>query len=474
MATSAKYGMPDRIDECCTSLSRHHSRWKRNRDCVEGADAVRERGETYLPRLDGQDDEAYLDYQRHVPFFPATARAAANILGTLFRVAPEFDCPPALEAVFETFTQAGQSVEDVAELLALETVTTDFTGILVDYPDSAPVSVNARDAIGEGHRPFSAIYQAESFLRITPKVIRNRLQIAHVRVYDDEDTIRELLLDDAGIYRVILHHRLNGSWIAADPITPLRNGKPLDRIPFVLVATRARSFKPGKAPLDDTARANIDTYIISAQHARARIWSSNPIMVAQMIDPSTPINVSPGHVNYLPSLDADIRFVPYDAGGIQDIREAERIARENNAQVGLSSIMDSVSQVEAAETHNIRRSTEMAQIATLAHSISRGIQEAARLMAWWMGVDPELVTFSINTDFDPQPMAAEDINVLMSLVNGGFMSRETFHGRLQAGEIMPRSITFEQEQGRIDQDQIDHPPLAMVPPAPVEDEGEGE
>ena len=61
------------------------------RDAVAGEDVVKARGETYLPRLTGQ--EAYRGYVLRALFFGATGRTLQGLLGAVMRKDPVVTLP---------------------------------------------------------------------------------------------------------------------------------------------------------------------------------------------------------------------------------------------------------------------------------------------------------------------------------------------------------------------------------------------
>jgi hypothetical protein len=63
-------------------------RWKRMRDLLEGEDAVKAAGTSYLRRLGGQSDEQYSDYRDRALFYPAVARTLRAFLGLAFKKNP--------------------------------------------------------------------------------------------------------------------------------------------------------------------------------------------------------------------------------------------------------------------------------------------------------------------------------------------------------------------------------------------------
>ena len=62
--------------------------WIRARDLLAGEAAVKAGGKKYLPGLESQSEEDYLEYQSRACFFNATRRAADAFVGLVFRKAP--------------------------------------------------------------------------------------------------------------------------------------------------------------------------------------------------------------------------------------------------------------------------------------------------------------------------------------------------------------------------------------------------
>src|SRR5258706_11802851 len=67
--------------------------WVRARDVIAGEDAIKARGESYLPRLDAQSEDEYKAYKSRGCFFNATSRTCDGMLGLLFRRDPEVKLP---------------------------------------------------------------------------------------------------------------------------------------------------------------------------------------------------------------------------------------------------------------------------------------------------------------------------------------------------------------------------------------------
>lgn len=104
--------------------------------------------------------------------------------------------------------------------------------------------------------------------------------------------------------------------------------------------------------------------------------------------------------------------------------------------------------VEAAETVARRQSGEESVLASMAATASQGLTKALQWMAMWIG-DTSPVSYSLNRDFLPQSMTAQELTALVAAWQSGAISQETLFNNLKAGEIVADSDTFEEEQARI-------------------------
>lgn len=446
--------MTTSIDTPTQVIAAAHARWKRNRDMIAGEDAVKKAGEVYLPRLGNQTDADYLKYLARVPFFPGAARTHAGMLGLVTRKTGVFERPDSLAAIFDTITHSGHTVDDLAEEVMGETLTTNFTGLLIDFP-TGTASTTARtvaEVEALNVRPFISSYIAESILEISTGVIANSQKIVRVRLLEDGGkTVRELTLAD-GVYRVIVHRKNEGGWTADAPVTPMRNGIPLTDIPFVLVTTKARAFNPVEGPLDHVCLTNGHLYREQADAKNSRFYSSAPILTVFGAK-KTDITINPGTIlwfeDHTKDEPIDTKFVEFSGAGQETLENAVRDLKDDMAKLGSNILASEKSAAEAAETHAIRRSSENSVLASMARAVSRKVEEALNWVAWWMTGEEDAVSYSLNTDFVPTPMTAEERKAALAEWQSGAISIDTFYEMLIAGEVLPDSFDAEAEKQKI-------------------------
>lgn len=451
--------MTKQINEPTDTIAAALTRWKRNRDIIAGEDAVKAAGEKYLPKLGSQSETEYRKYLARVPYFPGASRTHDGLLGLVTRKDGVLKGPAGLDQILQTITHSGHTVDDLAEEVFSETLKTGFTGLLVDHPATSE-ALTVKAAIDGNYRPFVAIYPAESILEVQPGVVQNRQRIVRVRLLEDGETVRELRLDD-GIYSVTIHRKIEERWVADEPVIPMRSGKPLTDIPFVLVAPKVRTFEPVKGPLDDVCLLNLHLYHEQADAKNSRFYSSAPILTVKGAKENPDLVIGPGTVVYFPDHTqenpVEFEFTEFSGAGQTTLENAVATLKDEMAKLGSNILASEKSAAEAAETHAIRRSSENSVLASLARTVSRKIEEALTWVTWWMG--REAVTFQLNTDFIPSPMTAEERKAALAEFMSGAISQATYFDMLIAGEVLPEAFDTEAEAQRLaaDSSKVDRP-----------------
>ena len=72
----------------------------------------------------------------------------------------------------------------------------------------------------------------------------------------------------------------------------------------------------------------------------------------------------------------------------------------------------------------------------------------------WAGLTGD-VAYTLNNDFMPIRMSAQELTALIGSWQSGAISSQTLFDNLQDGEIIAQGVTFEVEQERINSQRID-------------------
>lgn len=470
------------------------AKWRTVRDAAAGEIAVKAAGQRYLPANPNQTVEEYDAYRMRGSYLGATGRTITALSGLIFRKAVTVVAPDAVKALLEDVTMGGESIEDLAKRMAIELLTTNRLGLLVDFPsaplgeDGKPIKLsNAAQATALGMRPFVSFYGAESIRNWDQERVNNKRQPTLIVldesgplkrsatdrfVREEVERRRELRLE-GGIYVQEVHTKNTGGWASEGVTIPQANAKSFTYLPFVPVSGGKLSLDvvdPSTLPL---AEKNLSHYRTRTQYKHGAFYTALPTSVmtgytkrkdaaGKPIDEKFPIGSS--QMLVLPDKDTKVWYHEFKGDGLGTLeRELDREEREM-ALLGAHLMTPQKAGVEAVGTAQIRTAGETSVLAEIATTISRALTRVAEILGEWVGASGE-ISVTVNKDFMPASIDPQLFAQLLAAVQAGTISPQTFFWNLQQGELIEEGKTFEEEEAQIS---ASTPALTLVaPPAPL-------
>ena len=435
-----------------------HDAWDRMRDFIEGASAVKEVGETYLPKLDRQSKSDYVDYLNRALFYRATGRTHQALLGSVFRKDPMIELPEDMSGEMVDVSMMDLSMIDFSRKVVDEVLATGRYGVLVEFSD-------------DENRPYFVGYKAERIRnwreeRIDGKTVLTMVVLEEVDNVEGDtefDTVektryRALKLID-GIYTVeVFESEIDGEEegtgdpVLIETITPLRNGEPLEEIPFYFFSPDNLQSEISKPPLLDLVEVNKSHYQTSAdlENGRHLIGLPTPIFIGFDAQDK---EIVLGAKNALSTenLNARAFFLEFAGAGLGNLERALAQKEQLMASMGARLLEAPRSGVETAETARIRQAGESSLLGMVTRVCSEGLSSCLKKYAWWNGLDNvEKVTVELNTDFVDWGLTGADVAGYVQSYLAGGMSFDTLFYTLEKGEVYKPGTTMEEEQARLD------------------------
>lgn len=456
-----------KINEADPAISRFNSRWEKNRAFVDGEEAVKCKRTQFLPAANPDDSadeyQAFLDRTR---FLPATAKIAQGLSGLIFRKKAQLNTSSArIQLLTQLITPTNESLDDLAEWVVRETLITNYTGLLIDNPDRKGFTgLSAANEIEKGYRPRIAGYSGENILEITPGFVNNSRAIVRVRLLENDGaTVRELMLNE-GVYQVRLWTRSDGGFVPGPVTTPTRGNETLSEIPFVLISTSDK-LTPTPALLQHSVDLNLQHYRVQGLLTSVLYFLSAPIPVIAGLKPTQdkdgkdiPINlqVAVGNAWVFPEHDTTAKYLEFTGAGASTITDELKNIKDELSTIGHSILAPEKPAPEAAETQMLRRAAENATLAGFTRQVSRKLEKALKQFALW--ADPQAdLAYSLNTDFLPQQMSAQEMTAIMGMWQAGAITHETLLYALRDGEIVSPTFDVEAEIERTKMETADRP-----------------
>lgn len=450
--------------------------WQLMRDAVDGEDAVKSKGQTYLPMKSGilaMSDEAkrqaaYDAYKMRAEFPEIVAPTVRGATGIMLGKPTTIELPKALEPLKQKATRDGLTLDSLHRRIALELVTVGRYGLL--------------PGIGADGDPYLAGYVAESIInwdatdQTTDYVVLDEsgpIRDRETNEWGDTEAYLECYVED-GVYKARRWIKTKAGWHTEDEIAAQdRRRRGISELPFVFIGANDLSASPDDIPLYGLAKLAVRVYRLDADYTYGLHLTSEPTPVAigfddpaQAIkDGLAPTTIGASKLWVLPK-GGDAKYLEFSGPGLGAQAKAIDAALSRAVMFGAQILTDSSKTAESGEAKKLRLSNEQATIKTIALNAAAGLERALKSVAVWMGANPDEVKVEPDTDFFDHDLTAQEITAIVQGWQQGAYSWRTTFDRLQKGGVIPYDRTPDDEQELIakDQEGMDVPPEQLFDP----------
>lgn len=432
----------------------HKIQWEKLRDCAAGQEAIHKKSIKYLPRLSSQTNSEYKAYLMRALFYGATSRTIDGLSGMIFRKKPQVEIPDAMRDMVEDVTLDGTNLMGFAEAVIDDDITVGRAGILVDHPAMLADTTLAQ-AEASNIRPFLKHYTAENIFNWKTEGRNNAQVLTQVRLWEfteqqgkdefdikTQKQIRILDFNDDGQYRQrIFIKNDRDEWIQeGDDIVPIKNGKPLNIIPFFFVGVKNGSPSIEKPPLIDLANVNLSHFTSTADLEHGAHFTGLPTAIItghteEDVDKGDEYRIGAATAWIFPNPETQVSYLEFEGQGLGALEQRVLKKEEYMAFLGARMLTPEKKAAEASETAQIHRAGETSVLSSLAQSAAQSIENALKFMAEWAGFNGD-VKFTLNNDFLAVPMSAQDLLALIQVWQSGGMAFDDLLVNLKRGEII--------------------------------------
>jgi len=409
--------------------------WTKCRDCFDGQSAVKRRGQLYLPRLSGMDNNDYNAYRFRALFYSITSKTVSSLVGMVTVKTPSISYPPELGYIFED--KSGVQFYETLTRALTENVLISRVGFLVDRPKNGgkanvyiydAESILNWDVDEEGKPVFVVLYEKI----VKPGV--NRFEGMNSCQY------RVLELIDGEYFQTIYGE--DGT--SGKPIKIENTGKSMNFIPFYVVNSFGVDFRTVKPTMLDVADINISHYRTSADLENGRHFAGIPTPVVTGAESSTPLKIGGTTAWVIPDKDAKAFYMEFKGEGLKSLENA---MKEKESQLASMSarMSSSGNGSEAAETVRLRYMSETASLSSIARAVEAGLNIAYKTAAYMEGVDASSLSIKLDKEFLSTRMSPSELLKLTESYLKGGMSVETYVHNLRRGDQIPIDRTDEEE-----------------------------
>lgn len=462
----------------------HIDDWRKMRHTYEGARAVKLEGVRYLPpttgmELDGMSKasdpgfKAYAAYRMRAMFYEFVSDGVEAMLGLMHRKPPVFELPTALESFLESATVNHESLENLLRRINEQQLVTGRLGLFAELPERPDPAQPL---------PYLALYVGESVINwddgSREEVTLSSLNLV---VLDESEYTRQpdfqwkmvkkyrvLVLGDleaneaegSAPYRqaLVVAEGEEALEIPTDDsayIEPSIRGKTLEKIPFVFINATDNVTAPQGPPLLGLADLALAIYRADADYRQSLHLQGQDTLVIIGAGPNNTGSMGEGNrwrtgtgATIEVDMQGDAKYIGVGSEGLSEQRESlnnDKLLAANRAQ----QLIDTRSgEKESGNALKTRVAAQTATLTQLAMAGAAGLQHVLRIVAEWVGANPEEVKVTPNLDFGEVTLTGQDMVQIMSARTMGFpISKESLHSL--AVDKGLTTFTYEEELEKI-------------------------
>lgn len=436
------------------------------RDMCSDGIHIREQGSRYLPAsfadsTKEDDQKRYTAYLKRAYFYGATGKTKRDMVGAAFRKPASSKLPSELESLLKNFDGAGNSIEAINKSGIDNLLEAGKHALLADYP-VVEDGLTAEQEAAMNLMPYVSEYTSETIDNWKTDLIYGRTMLVMVKLvewakvvkdefsFDTKKTFRVLRLrspEEASaifggtfkdyVYTQALYDEseavITPEYIPTMPTPGVRgSGTPFNFIPFFIGDV-------GKPPLMEIAEVNLAHYQTTAdyrenlhQHGQMTIGIRSALSFEQF-QTANPDGVSVGAMTG--------HFLG-ENGGFESVSAPESSSLDKalgDMQKQMETMGAKLMTEGAQKTAEEARLNASSQTSILDSVVSVWNDEvltpALRACAMYKGVNPDLVSYTMNRDYYDTSINAQDAAAIVTLKDSGAIAVKDMRHMLRTGKI---------------------------------------
>lgn len=403
------------------------------RDVVSGQDVIKRKGEKYLPRLDGQDQDQYNKYRQRALFFSIGAKSLQAIVGMASLKRPKIKAPQSMLDTYFNFTENLSFIQQYVKMVS-EVSLQNQSYAYVDWPQDGgnayivalPVeSVINWDHDDNGNLLFAVIredyykkvskYKRETAVRYRELAIENGIYVQNI--YEDNIKIKT--------------------------IVPVVLGQPLKSIPFIAFNAKGLGFSDDPPLLLDIANINISHYMTSADLEHGRHFTGLPTPIITGASSDTPLHIGSNQFIVLPDKNANAKYLEFTGQGLASLEKALQEKQNMLASLSARLIDNSSKGSEATDAVKLRYLSETASLTTIVKTINVVLNMLYNIIATSLRESDKSVNILLDTDFLDSQMNQAEMTALFNGYISGAIDLNTLIFNLRTGQRLDPDVDDE-------------------------------
>lgn len=449
--------------------------WMLVTDVCQGQEAVKARGDEYLPRPNPTDKSEenrarFKQYLLRAVFYNATGRTLTGLIGAAFRKPPAVEVPSLLDYLKEDADGQGVGIFQHSQNTLSAVLKKGRAALWVDYPEVNGDASRAQQAAGAIRANVIAI-GAEQVInwRVERQGARNVLSLVVIRetfedvsedgfVAEAKDQYRVLALVE-GVYTVRIYRQGESGWELAEEKQPKNGtGGTWSEIPFIFIGAQDNNADIDTAPLYDLAVLNIAHYRNSADYedsaylvGQAQPWISG--LTEQWrnhMEENGNLYLGSRTPLLLPENGA---YGVTQAEANSMVKEAMDQKERQMVAIG-ARLVEKGSAVKTATQAQDENESEHSVLSLVVENVSDGYRKAIGWAAQYMNASGE-IEFALNTEFAEATLDAQMLQALVKAWQASALPLSALLGRFREVGLIEPDVTDEEVRDEIEAESVD-------------------
>ena len=428
------------------------------RDLLEGVDALRRKGETYLPKKEFEEITMYEKRLKTATLYNMFDKAIEGLVGRVFsKVMEPKDIPTQFEEIYEDIDFQGNNIDMFCKDVFSTAMAEGMSYIFVDYPPALPVETRDEEKRYK-RRPYWVHYKPHEVIGHRFEKIEGVSTLTQVR-------IRQIIEKNEGDFGVKKQERVrvyevgkcteyirdidgeNSTIEEKEYSMSFKKG-----IPIVPVYTGKKGLFEAEPQLYDLAIMNIRHYQSNSAQDHILDHTRFPLLFGKRIygegDEDEGV-MGVGNMIHSNDTDADLRYVESTCAAIDAGAKSLRELEDRMAVMSNEPLLVRRSGQETATRVAIDSASAASSLQSWTLQLKDAIEQAMVLTAMWEGLDAKKGgSIQMNTDYN-LILNDSDITNLTAIRKEGEMSRRTFWDEMSRRGIFGPDFDPEVEVERL-------------------------
>lgn len=426
-----------------------------------GTRAMRDAGETFLPKWPGEDADSYEVRRTTATLFPAFARTLGVMAGKPFAKALTYgeDVPANIKEWCDDVDLEGRNLHTFASEMLEEVLGFGLAGVLVEYPRVGELRTKAEErAIGA--RPYMVKITHDQILgwrteKINGVAMLTQLRLAETAEVEDgrygTKTVNRVRVLMPGAWELWEERADGAEYDLIDQGTTS-----LTEIPFVPFYGRRTGLMTGVSPLMDLAYLNVKHWQSQSDQDTILHVARVPILAMIGADDDSTITVGASAAVKLPQ-GAELKFVEHSGAAIAAGETSLERLQDQMIQTGAELLMPMPGQRSATEANNDAEANK-SELQRIVEAFEDSLDQTLWLMSRWVGGD-DGGHVSVFKDFSAGSLSDAAGQLILAFQQAGLITKRSAIIQAQRIGVLAPDIDPDEEIDAVD---AEGPSLGLI------------